>query len=237
MNVYGISGLKNHGKDTLARFIQREREKLGTLPSFHVTHFAYELKRLCQVVFGLTEAQVYDQDLKEVPLPEPIEMDKYLTRMGEETGLHIRHACKFAKSPREVMQYFGTEYVRKTQDNYWLDCVLKVVAEKGDFVLVPDTRYQNEVDALRSIGGKVIKVKRLGLPEGVDGHSSETEMAKIEPDLLLVTVTDNFSLQEEVAKRLAVGDFAAAQQYDFRNRTKATGKLAEFFQNYYYLAA
>lgn len=233
MDVYGISGLKNHGKDTLARLMQREREALGISPAFHTTHFAYELKRLCMVIFGLTEAQVYDQDLKEVPLSTPIEMDEYLGLMRKHTDLNIQPAGKLASSPREVMQFFGTEYVRKTEDRYWLTCVLKVIKEKGNFVLIPDTRYPNEADALRSIGGRVIRVRRLDLPEGTDGHSSETELTKIDPDLYLGTITDKFELQTKVAALLATGNFAEAKKYDYRTRDRAEGHVADFLQSYY----
>lgn len=211
MNVFGISGQKGHGKDTLARLMQKECE------SFHITHFAAELKRLSKLIFGLTDAQMHDQDLKEAPLGRPVEMDSFVPYMQSRTGLSIQPCGKIAKTPREVLQFFGTEYVRRARDSYWVDCVLREVHEKVDFVLVPDTRYLNEMEALRRIGGKVIKVQRLGLPEGTDGHTSETEMAKINPDLFLATVTDNFALQTKVAKLISEGRFEEAKKYDYRS--------------------
>jgi len=219
MNVYGISGLKGHGKDSLAKAIQ------GESGDFRITHFAFELKRLGGVIFGLTDAQMHDQLLKELPLPEPVHMDEFLPAMREQTGLDIQPAEKVANTPREVLQYLGTEYVRRARQSYWVDCVLKEIMDVGDFFLVPDTRYPNEADALRSIGGKVIKVKRIDIPEHTDGHSSETEMAKIDPDLLLGTVTGGFGLQSKVAALIARGQFEEAKKYDYRRIERA---LAEF---------
>lgn len=216
MNVYGISGLKGHGKDTLAKYIQSERVAYGEGPAFKVTHFATRLKTLCKHIFRLTEADMHDMAKKESPLPRPIAMDLYLTSMRKTTGLNITIKGKIAKTPREVMQYFGTEYVREAQDDYWIQCVLKEIKLAKDFVLIPDTRYPNEADAIRSIGGRVIKVERTDFPSNTDGHSSETEMAKIDPDLVIGTVTDNFSLQTRIARHLAAEDFTTAFKYDYR---------------------
>jgi hypothetical protein len=223
-NVFGISGPKRHGKDTFSKFLVRARQELGLYPDFTIAHFAGELKRQAGVVFGLSYEQL-DGSQKEAPFPEPVEMDRFLEEMSLESGLDIKPAGIIAKTPREIMQCLGTEYVRRAQQSYWVDIILKKVDVLGGHVLVSDTRFPNEADALRSIGGKVIKVQRLDLPCTGDGHSSETEMEKIVPDLLLGTMTDDFRLQTRVAHYIASGRFDLAQGYDYRKIERA---LAEF---------
>jgi hypothetical protein len=223
-NVFGISGRKRHGKDFFSKILLRTRQDTGLSPDFTIVHFAGELKRQAGIVFGLTYGQL-DGSQKESLLPEPIEMDSFLEAMSLESGLDLKPAGFIAKTPREVMQALGTEYVRRIKPSYWVDVVLdKIAACKGN-VLVPDTRFPNEADAIRSVGGKVIKIQRLDLPETLDGHSSETEMEKIDPDLLLGTITDNFWLQNFAAKNIVDGHFGVAQRYDYRKVQRALAEL------------
>lgn len=224
-DVYGITGNKGHGKDTFARLLVQKRIAQDGLVKLKTTHFAEELKRLATVVYGLTWDQLHKLEAKEAPLATPIEMDDKLDQLRKETGLDIKPTGLTATSPRLLMQYLGTEYVRKTQDDFWLDIVVKKIREHGGFYLIPDTRFTNEADAVRSVGGKVLKVKRLDLPDAGDGHSSETEMEKIVPDLLIGTITDNFGLQSRIAEYLVEGRFDIAQKYDYRHLQRG---LAEY---------
>lgn len=209
MELYGISGNKGHGKDTFARFVREAKE------GFLITHFATDLKLTAGRIFGLTEGQMHDPSLKEVPFDTPVPMDDQLDAMRRETGLDIQPQGKVAVSPRELMQFWGTEYVRTVQDDYWTQQVLTRV-KGSDRSLVPDTRYPNEAMALRSVGGKIIKVVRIDAPKPKDTHSSETEMEKIVPDLLVGAVTGDLSLPQRVAQLVADNRFAMAQLYDYR---------------------
>jgi hypothetical protein len=172
-----------------------------------------------------------DPALKEAALKAPIQMDMFVQAMRAETGLNIQPAGKTAHSPRELMQYLGTEYVRKAQDDYWVQRLLADVLRKRR-VLVPDTRFINEAEALRSMGGKIIKILRIDAPENKDGHASETESSGIQPDLLIGVRTGDLSLPQRVASLIACGKFKAACKYDYRNAAKvmrayASGVSAE----------
>jgi hypothetical protein len=187
--------------------------------TFHVTHFADALKKMAGQIFGLTDAQMNDPMLKEVLLEVPIEMDLYIDAMCRETGLKIQPAKKLAKSPRELLQFFGTEYVRQAQDDYWIQRLLVDVSGLQR-VLVPDTRFLNEAKALKAAGGLIIKVFRIDLASA-DGHASETEMAQIEPDLLIGVRTGDLSLPARIANLIALGKFSAAKKYDYRTGQQA----------------
>jgi hypothetical protein len=237
--LYGISGSKGHGKDTFARLVleatkrnSASHSKVAPKTTFTVASFAGALKRMAARIFGLTDEQMHDPALKELPLKAPIQMDMFLQAMRAETGLaNIQPAGMVAHSPREVMQYIGTEYVRRAQDDYWIQRLLADTKDERR-VLVPDTRFINEANALRSAGGRIIKVVRIDAPEKKDGHASETEMAAIEPDLLIGVRTGDLSLPTKIASLIALGKFAAACRYDYRNALKAmevyiSGKSAE----------
>lgn len=226
--IYGITGRKGHGKDTFAtevvkaqETLVRARGKSSPKQPFAYTHFAESLKSMSSRIFGLSKAQMYDPTLKEVPFTVPLNMDAFLSTMQKETGLpDMRPAGRVANSPREVMQFFGTDYVRKTQDDYWVQRTM-TFAKTQRRVLIPDTRFPNEANAVRANRGRVIKIVRLGMSDSGDAHASETEIDKIDPDLLLMVKTGNLSLVTKVATLIAGGRFSAAQKYDWRSAEKA----------------
>lgn len=89
------------------------------------------------------------------------------------------------KSPRELMQTLATEWGRNTvHPDIWLQGVIKqwefykgVIAEgKVKGVVITDLRFDNEADWVRSEGGHVVHIDRLGTHEPIEasGHSSES---------------------------------------------------------------
>jgi hypothetical protein len=196
-------------------------------PNFQIAHFAGALKKIAADVFGLTHDEMYDPAVKEAPFTDGrvIVMDDYLDGMREATGLDLKPAGMIAHSPRELMQFIGTEYVRKAQSDYWVRRLFKDTAD-FEHVLVPDTRFPNEGDAIRAEGGWVIKTVRIDMPEAKDAHLSETEIDKIEPDLLIGTRTGDLSLPKKVAELIAQGNFEGAQMFDLRGALVAIDECA-----------
>lgn len=210
--VYGIVGAKGHGKDTLARLITSSgRQGAG----FVVTHFATALKNLCMDVFGLTTYDVNDPEGKEKVLPIPIVLDAHIVALRRRTGLAIKEHNRVAKTPRELLQLIGSEYIRSEKDTYWLDQLVPLLETKRR-VLVPDARFPNEAAFIRQHGGKIIRVIRIDAPTNRDNHMSETEGLKIEADLVLGVRTGDLSLVERVAHLLSKGRWESALRYDYR---------------------
>ena len=192
--IFGITGTKGHGKDTLAKLIVKHN------PQYRILHFADRLKQICQNVFGLTDLQINELEHKEKLFETPIIMDDSLPQLVEQTQLELQPRGLVAKNPREIMQYVGTEYVRSIRDSYWRDCVEK---ELTKFCIVPDTRFINEAELLRRHGGKIIRVQRIDLPTNTDLHASETEQLMIRVDLTVRAVTGGLDHLDSVAERLA----------------------------------
>ena len=77
---------------------------------------------------------------------------------------------------RQLLQFFGTDIVRGIWSEAWVNAWKNRVldSKSAKYVLVGDVRFPNEVQAIQSIGGKVIRLTRAPHPE--DAHASETEL-------------------------------------------------------------
>lgn len=100
------------------------------------------------------------------------------------------------KSPRQMMQYLGTEWGRTlVNENLWLLIAKhKIEAAHENFrhVVVTDVRFENEADFIRSLGGVIWHVSRGDAPS-VNAHPSEAGVAFKAGDVL---IDNNGSLEE-----------------------------------------
>jgi hypothetical protein len=65
-------------------------------------------------------------------------------------------------TPVEVWVAFGTEAIRKNvYQGTWVDYLLKN-DHKCDVLVIPDVRFPNEAEAIKTAGGKIVKVVRPG---------------------------------------------------------------------------
>ena len=63
--------------------------------------------------------------------------------------------------PRDLMQYWGTEYRRDENNNYWINKLhtkLKALNEK--FVIIDDVRFLNECEWVKQNEGIVVRINR-----------------------------------------------------------------------------
>jgi hypothetical protein len=64
-------------------------------------------------------------------------------------------------TPRWVLQYWGTEVVRKGfHDNTWIASLENKLRKTTDDVVISDCRFPNEISAIKNAGGLVIRVHR-----------------------------------------------------------------------------
>ena len=98
---------------------------------------------------------------------------------------------------RTLLQYVGTDIVRNKKPNFWVDFVFEILElfpDEWDFVIIPDTRFPNEVSG-GSIGNKFnivhIRVTRTSkdfispLTLEQQQHPSETSLDNVTPDYLI----------------------------------------------------
>lgn len=143
MKVIGLGHYSRTGKDSFANYL------LAALacPKIKAAKksFAWKLKQVCYELYawaGMREPEFYET-------PEGATYrDIVLQAMG--------------KTPVQIWVDFGTPAVREqVYDRTWIDYLLKT--DHGvEVLVVPDVRFPNEVEAIRELGGTLIKVVRPG---------------------------------------------------------------------------
>ena len=140
--IIGICGLIGSGKGTVADYLINHHH-------FQKISFADKLKDAVAEMFDwprqmLEGVTPQSRDWRERP-------DQFWT---QELGRTI--------TPRYVLQVFGTECMRQGfYDGIWVSFVKKKIQENPTVNwVIPDTRFPNEVDMIKSIGGEVWRVKR-----------------------------------------------------------------------------
>lgn len=102
---------------------------------------------------------------------------------------------------RHILQYVGTDIIRKQEPDFWVEFViktLKLFPDKWDYVLIPDTRFPNEINELKKAGFDVYHVHvsrpvENGLTEEQRNHPSEIALNGVVPD---ETIENNGGLEE-----------------------------------------
>jgi len=82
--------------------------------------------------------------------------------------------CPFGKQ-RELLQWWGTEYRRNQNLNYWVEKLQETLEqEKPAIALITDMRFPNEVSWVKSsLDNCVVRVDRLGYRNNTPDHASE----------------------------------------------------------------
>ena len=157
MKLIGLTGKARSGKDTIASYLWHSA-------GFTRIAFADPLKLAAQNIFGLTDGQTWDDELKEI----------VIDRIG--------------MSPRQIFQKLGTEAVRDVfGEDTWLKrwMVGYSLFKDSDDIVVPDVRFDNECSMLKSLGGIIVEVRRgPGLVGSTGTHASERGLATL-PDFVI----------------------------------------------------
>lgn len=88
----------------------------------------------------------------------------------------------YAISPRELMQWWGTEFRRRNfGEDYWIKKMEERIREVPGPVVIDDMRFQNELALVKYFLGVTIRVERPG-HEAAPLHASETALDRAEFD-------------------------------------------------------
>ena len=143
--IIGLVGFIGSGKGTVADILTRKH-------GFVKESFANAVKDACAPIFG------WDRKALEGDTPESREWRETPDAWWSE---------KMGKpfSPRYALQLMGTEAGRNVfHTDVWVLSMLRRIDPAKNYVLA-DVRFPNEIDLIRSHGGKVIRVKRGSEPE------------------------------------------------------------------------
>ncbi len=107
---------------------------------------------------------------------------------------------KTAVTVRRILQWWGTEYRRAQDHDYWTKAWGRKI-EQYDLdkchVLVDDVRFMNELKIIRQHRGFFVKIERPGF-DGANNHASETSLDDF--DAWDMVVRNDGSLDEFKAK-------------------------------------
>lgn len=87
---------------------------------------------------------------------------------------------------REFLQRLGTDAGRQLLgENVWVNAALRDLVTGSGPVVFTDCRFPNEADAIRNLGGVIIRIIRPGV-RPINGHPSETAMDGYDVDWVLL---------------------------------------------------
>lgn len=114
---------------------------------------------------------------------------------------------------RALMQNYGTDVIRAMDPDHW---IFEYEAEAAfhQHIITDDVRFLNEANAIRRMGGIIIRIVRTDMAND-SCHSSETQMDQIIPDYTIEVGTgEHDKLYAELAAILVIKtDIGATLSY------------------------
>jgi len=168
--IIGLCGRLRSGKSILAKVC----EKCG----YERLYFALPLKHLCADILDISIEEL--NKLKNNRVEIGITIGEDICRMlHDETEIPldiVREIClgKVIKDVRHMLQFIGTDLIRKYNEDWHVDKLKKIMTDGKDYVF-DDVRFQNEKKMIEDLGGDCWFVVRPTI-NNVSNHESETSI-------------------------------------------------------------
>lgn len=189
--LIGLTGLAGAGKDTAA-------DALVLRAGFHKLAFADALRLEVEHAYELpaNDRLLRDRATKETPTDRlalgwctDIEFVQAVNRAVFAGDMPLSE-LDVPRSPRQILQWWGTEYRRAQNEAYWLIKLLErsigLMQVGTRRQVITDCRFANEAQAVRNAGGEIWQVFRPGLALVEGGHASQTSGDALRPERILV---------------------------------------------------
>jgi phosphomevalonate kinase len=151
--LIGVCGSKQHGKDTVAELLMQValEHKLWPVRRAMADPLKEEVAHYLSPIMSIGE----------------FELSQMMNTTGEKERFRL------------IMQWWGSEFRRTDDPYYWVKKMVEWVnayttAGDNKVIMIPDTRFTNELHLVQAQGGYLIKVVRPGF-DSSDNHSSEQE--------------------------------------------------------------
>jgi hypothetical protein len=191
INIIGISGKKQSGKDTAASYLE---QKYG----YKVLHFASALKQIAYATRGMY-VYVPEDVFPEYPDGAFLTYQFVIDRLGESAKVKV-------PGVRTILQTMGTDGVRDILGkNIWVDHIInkidRIICNEPDTpgIVIPDTRFDNEAFALLKLGGFILNIYRDTENNSVDTHASEEGIL---PELITYNIQNKEGDKSHLYKEL-----------------------------------
>lgn len=188
--LIGLTGANCAGKDTAACMLAGLIKSYNHLPA--VVGFADALYEEVAEAFGVTVERLKHRNSKEVPTWEL----RIVECKDEGFCNHFEmEMWREHRSPRQILQWWGTEYRRTQQPNYWVqrlqDKVHKLQTTGVSHIIVTDVRFADEAESIRAMNGQIWRIHRPNLAVTGTGHVSEVTGKEFDPE---ATIYNNSTL-------------------------------------------
>lgn len=117
------------------------------------------------------------------------------------------------RSPRQIMQWWGTEYRRRENPRYWTRIMAARIVELRRLgvarLVITDVRFDNEADTIHASGGLLWQITRPEINQATTAegtHVSATDGGVFKPAAVLANSHDIRHLQQ-----LVLGEFLALE--------------------------
>jgi hypothetical protein len=191
--IIGLTGLRGSGKDTVAGL-------LGSAGYKRIA-FADALYEEVSEAFGVPIEVLQNRATKETPLfalalsrckdkvfvanrfaypdraTDRAPFEQFMAGLAED---EVR--LRLPRSPREILQYWGTEYRRLgISDDYWREIIARRINDfPHERLVITDVRFPDEAKLVSSAGGVVLRTVRPGLPPRDLAHEHVSERAMLD---------------------------------------------------------
>lgn len=140
-------------------------------PYIKTYSFADLLKQnVCMDLYGLTEKQCYGSNEDKDTLTD-VKWANF-----KDFGIEPSSSQEYMTA-REVMQVVGTDILRKTYPEVWVDATIRRIKKENSLIaVITDCRFPNEVLGTQAAGGKVVRLTRAPYAKDKNQHKSETAL-------------------------------------------------------------
>ncbi len=183
--LIGLTGAAGSGKDSVAGIMVLEH-------GFQQIAFADALYEEVSTAFNVSVEFLKNRNTKErqafrlsMRNCTDAEFVRTIMRMHGISLLMRRFWRWQPRSPRQILQWWGTDYRRARCEAYWIDKVCdRLMLTPNTHWVITDVRFPNEADLVREFGGQLGLVLRPGV-EPVANHVSEAFWQTCNPDIVI----------------------------------------------------
>ena len=181
--ILGFAGKAASGKTTAAKHLAPwlDRETLIVPMAMVLRDEVEEFLRCCgaeeyvPLVYGCQDDKLrvfYIDQTKALQ-----QCEKWAHFVAEHSEIQDRSG-QTAVSVRRVLQWWGTEYRRAQDADYWTKAWERKISQydlETQHILIDDVRFINELNTITGLGGMIVKIERPGFAAG-GNHASETSL-------------------------------------------------------------
>jgi hypothetical protein len=205
--ILGLGNKARHGKDSFASAIDSH---FATQHAAALKHGLTGYKPI--VVQQVSFADALYKEVNEFLRTNP--QWEWSRKVGE---VHIPdwvqptpNAEKSARAPygkhAKLLQWWGTEYRRAQDSDYWVRQWKAAINPKANIVMATDMRFFNEAAAVKSVGGFTVQVNRKNVdgtpfvdPSRDANHPSEVQLDGYNYDYQITVKTGDIALLDQWA--------------------------------------